>query len=531
MQIYKKTISILTILFIVSGLIYGSGVIAATGSQIEAVVKLECPVGENLVSQGSGTIIRKDGIILTNKHVVEDATGSCDVGITNSTTRQPSFLYTADLVSAAKGYDIALLSINEKKSGFKAANLYDYYTNNRRDPSVGDPIEALGFPRVFGSDLTITSGYVIGQETITSDYISTSYAYTKTDTILAPGNSGGASFYNDGAFAGIPTGISKDSNKIIGYLLPGLLARDYIFYNYRGLEGIPNDSSIYEPAQKSQTGEFNNNLSVNLYTDSSKQIPILHKYDVFGDEPPYRTELADQTDSTPYFEFSSGYHPSGIRGYYVYFGANPNANPQSSGTFLSFDSANTGGSSQYPGTITEYAPSEITSNGKYYLRIAIEANSGQISTPETYFTYKYNVSAADRAKKDQIKDGSLIRAYNQNDIYIVKRTGSKKFKRLVLNPEVFNSYRHLNWGDIVDVPQDTVESFKTSNLVRATAAGDPKVYLLYPESVSLEGEGGDTGTKRWIKTESAFNQLGLDWDAIYTINEKDRNSYTEVGAL
>jgi len=77
----------------------------------------------------------------------------------------------------------------------------------------------------------------------------------------------------------------------------------------------------------------------------------------------------------------------------------------------------------------------------------------------------------------------------------------------------------LRWEDITDVPRESVDAFATSNLVRATVTGDQRVYQLFPQ--------GDTGEKRWIKTGEAFERMGFDWDAVYTINEVDRDSYTE----
>jgi|GEM_PF-3762259 len=114
-----------------------------------------------------------------------------------------------------------------------------------------------------------------------------------------------------------------------------------------------------------------------------------------------------------------------------------------------------------------------------------------------------------------LQDGALIRAKHTSDIYIVKYVGAKKFKRLILSPSVFNSYGHLRWDDVIDLDSSVVDSFTTSNLVRAI--NDPKVYVLSPS--------GDTGERHWISSETAFKNLSLDWDSIYEINEKDRDSY------
>lgn len=118
-----------------------------------------------------------------------------------------------------------------------------------------------------------------------------------------------------------------------------------------------------------------------------------------------------------------------------------------------------------------------------------------------------------------IKEGTLIRAAGDIDIYIVKYVGLKQFKRLILSPSVFNNYGHLKWEDVLDIDKSTVDSFTTSELVRAV--NDTKVYKLFPQ--------GDTGEKRWIKTSEAFIANGFDWDAVYEINEFDRDSYETGG--
>ncbi len=114
-----------------------------------------------------------------------------------------------------------------------------------------------------------------------------------------------------------------------------------------------------------------------------------------------------------------------------------------------------------------------------------------------------------------LPEGALIRATNGIDVYIVKYVGTKKFKRLILSPSVFNNYGHLRWEDVIEVSQATLDSFVTSELVRAV--GDDKVYRLYPQ--------GDKGQKRLIKNNSVLSRLGFDPDSIYEINLFDRESY------
>jgi hypothetical protein len=114
-----------------------------------------------------------------------------------------------------------------------------------------------------------------------------------------------------------------------------------------------------------------------------------------------------------------------------------------------------------------------------------------------------------------IPEGAIIRAIGGIDVYIVKYVGTKKFKRLVLSPSVFNNYGHLKWEDVMVVDQSVVNSFTTSDLVRAV--GDNNIYWLYAQ--------GDTGGKRLIKSHSVFAKYELDTDGIYEINGFDKDSY------
>ncbi len=110
-----------------------------------------------------------------------------------------------------------------------------------------------------------------------------------------------------------------------------------------------------------------------------------------------------------------------------------------------------------------------------------------------------------------INDGDLIKTLDSNDVYIIKG----EYKRLILNPEIFNQYGHLKWENIKIVNQEEVNKYVVSDLVRAV--GDDKVYRLYPND--------DTGEKRWIKTAEDFNGFGYKTEAIYEINSFERDFY------
>jgi len=125
-----------------------------------------------------------------------------------------------------------------------------------------------------------------------------------------------------------------------------------------------------------------------------------------------------------------------------------------------------------------------------------------------------------------IPEGAIIKTANNPDVYIVKYVGAKKFIRLVLSPSVFKSYGHLEWENIITVPQTTLDSYIVSDYVRAV--GDTTIYHLYPK--------GDTGEKRLLKLNAQGHDslLGIfdrnyyqqfDYDSVYEINAVDRDSY------
>ena len=121
-------------------------------------------------------------------------------------------------------------------------------------------------------------------------------------------------------------------------------------------------------------------------------------------------------------------------------------------------------------------------------------------------------SVAPNVNAVQILEGATIKTADNPDVYIVKYKNGKQFKRLVLNPQVFESYGHLRWEDILEVSQSEMDSFIVSDLVRVD--GQTDVYQLVPN--------GDVGTK--VLLEST---VGYDLDLVYTINGVDFGNYIE----
>ncbi len=115
-----------------------------------------------------------------------------------------------------------------------------------------------------------------------------------------------------------------------------------------------------------------------------------------------------------------------------------------------------------------------------------------------------------------ISDGDLVKTATHENVYIVKIVGTKKFKRLILNPNIFNQYSHLRWENIKTISEALFGQYKLSYLVREI--NDTKVYQLIPDE--------DTGTKRWVNlAPREFEAAGFDWDSIYIMNQYERDSY------
>lgn len=115
-----------------------------------------------------------------------------------------------------------------------------------------------------------------------------------------------------------------------------------------------------------------------------------------------------------------------------------------------------------------------------------------------------------------IPEGAIIKTADNPDVYIVKYNNGKQFRRLILNPQVFESYGHLKWENIITITAAEMNSCKISNLVKVE--NDPKVLALAPN--------GDAGSKSWLNVAAIdFIAVGGDWDSVYQINAVDASNY------
>jgi serine protease Do len=165
------------------------------------------------VGTGSGVIISEDGYIVTNNHVIKDAS---EIEITLNNKQS----YKAKLIGTDSKMDIALLKIdaNEKLP-------YTAFANSD-SVKIGEWVLAVGNP--YNLTSTVTAGIVSAK----ARNLDTSgiQSFIQTDAAVNPGNSGGALVNTRGELIGINTMISSMTGSYVGYsfAVPSNIARKII---------------------------------------------------------------------------------------------------------------------------------------------------------------------------------------------------------------------------------------------------------------------------------------------------------------
>lgn len=162
-----------------------------------------------VVWSGSGSIIRSDGLILTNGHVVDDRLAEYEflgVAITGRTDQPPDLRYRAEIASADYALDLAVVRIiSDLDGGPVELNLPAIAMGDSDRVEIGDHVRVLGYPGIGGETITYTEGAVSG---FTSERAVEGRAWIKTDATIAGGNSGGMAVNAAGELIGIPTRAS-----------------------------------------------------------------------------------------------------------------------------------------------------------------------------------------------------------------------------------------------------------------------------------------------------------------------------------
>ncbi|EKY28263.1 peptidase Do [Brevundimonas diminuta 470-4] len=163
-------------------------------------------------SIGSGVIVRPDGIVVTNNHVIQNMQ---EIRVTLNDRRE----YPAKVLLADERSDIAVLQLENLDGDLPVLRIDD-----QEQQQVGDLVLAIGNP--FGVGQTVTNG-IISALNRTETGISDSGSFIQTDAPINPGNSGGALVDMDGDLIGINTAIFSrtGSSSGVGFAVPAAMVK------------------------------------------------------------------------------------------------------------------------------------------------------------------------------------------------------------------------------------------------------------------------------------------------------------------
>ncbi|WP_304175424.1 Do family serine endopeptidase [Phenylobacterium aquaticum] len=164
-------------------------------------------------SLGSGVLVRADGIIITNNHVIE---GSQDITVGLADRRE----FPAKVLLADPRVDLAVLKID-----VGAERLPTLAIDDSGETQVGDLVLAIGDP--FGVGQTVTNGIISALNRSTDPNGDAGNAYIQTDAAINPGNSGGALVDMDGDLIGVNSFILSRSGSSagVGFAIPAAMVR------------------------------------------------------------------------------------------------------------------------------------------------------------------------------------------------------------------------------------------------------------------------------------------------------------------
>ena len=163
-------------------------------------------------SIGSGVIVRADGVVVTNNHVIQNMQ---QIRVTLNDRRE----FPARVLLADERSDIAVLQLEQVDGDLPVLRIDD-----QEEQQVGDLVLAIGNP--FGVGQTVTNG-IISAVNRTETGISDSGSFIQTDAAINPGNSGGALVDMDGDLIGINTAIFSrtGSSTGVGFAVPATMVK------------------------------------------------------------------------------------------------------------------------------------------------------------------------------------------------------------------------------------------------------------------------------------------------------------------
>lgn len=193
-------------------------------------------------ASGSGVIVSKDGYIVTNNHVIENAD---EINVTMPNKKS----YKAELIGADPSSDLAVIKITGE-------NLPYIVWGNSDEVKLGQWVLAIGYP--WSLDVTVTAGIVSAKARTLGLNARKSNtpieSFIQTDAAVNQGNSGGALVDAEGRLIGINSAIASQTGSYAGYsyAIPVNIVRkitgDLMKYGavqraYLGIEYMPDEAS------------------------------------------------------------------------------------------------------------------------------------------------------------------------------------------------------------------------------------------------------------------------------------------------
>jgi Do/DeqQ family serine protease len=159
-------------------------------------------IAREMIGSGSGVIISPDGYVITNNHVIANAS-ELSVTLNNNKT------YNAELVGADPKTDIALIKLDSNEE-------FPYVPfGNSNDVKLGEWVLAVGNP--FNLTSTVTAGIISAKARDLNEFDRNPQSFIQTDAAVNRGNSGGALVNTRGELIGINTAITSETGSYVGY--------------------------------------------------------------------------------------------------------------------------------------------------------------------------------------------------------------------------------------------------------------------------------------------------------------------------
>ncbi|MBU1029356.1 serine protease [Patescibacteria group bacterium] len=202
-----------------------------------SVVEITCldNTDPDIFYTGSGTIIDRSGLVLTNQHLLVSSEGAlihfCGIGFTTEIQLPPQVEYIAETVAADRDADLAILQIVEHLDSKPLPDFFPAITLvgsrlTAQELKLGDEVFIAGYPGVGAETFTFTQGVVSGR---------VGKKLIKTSALIDSGTSGGAAFNFNGDYIGLPTAAARgDIGGSLGYLIAADIVDEFLQDYYAG---------------------------------------------------------------------------------------------------------------------------------------------------------------------------------------------------------------------------------------------------------------------------------------------------------